>query len=125
MKKQDIDWKKILKIVGIIALVIIGIIIIWHIIVWLISLVEYLFGVVVAEIEWIIGFFIFVLVFKALFGGKTTSSSTHVKKPFFLPSASDNIKEAKHQVHDARDDVADSRDYVGHLNKNERDRRRW
>ena len=125
MKKQEIDWKKILKIVGIIALIIIGIIIIWHVIIWLISLVEYLFGLVVTGIEWIIGFFIFALLFKMFFGGKSTSSSAHVKKPFFMPDANDNVKDAKYQVHDARDDVADSRDYVGHLNKNERDRRRW
>lgn len=42
-----------------------------------------------------------------------------------MPEANDNIDDAGKQYPHVSDQVSDSRDYDGHIVKNDRDRRRW
>jgi len=123
---MSLKTKKILKTLGIIALVIVGIFIAWHVVLWVISLISYLFSLVVAGFEWLLGIIVIGFLAKVFFfgnGGSTTSRSSS-KKSFFMPDAKDNIPNANNQFPHASDQVPDARDYDGHMFRSDRDRRR-
>jgi len=117
---------KAMKILGIIALVLVGLIIAYYLITWIISLISGLVALVVSGFQWFIGIVVFLFLLKVFSGGSGDSNSASSRrKPFFMPDARDGMSDAGKQVHNARDDIPDARDYDGHIFKNERDRRRW
>lgn len=124
---HDINWKKVLKVLGIIALVIVGILIIWHLVLWIISLIASLISMIVTGFQWLMGIIIFGFLAKTFIfkGSSTTSSSSNKKKPYFMPEADDNIADAGKQVPNASDQIPDARDQIPHVYKTERDKRRW
>ncbi|KRN21549.1 hypothetical protein [Lacticaseibacillus camelliae] len=116
------NWKKILKIIGWIALGVVALILAYHLILLLISLVVTVVTWIIAAVKFVLIGFVALLIWRLMPSNQGSSSGRHHSG--FMSDARDNIPSAKNQVPHAEDQVGSAMDNVSHIFRSDRDRRR-
>lgn len=119
---KQINWKKILKIVGWTAAGILVLILAYHLILFVISLVMTVVGWIISAVQYVLIGFVALLIWRLMPSNQGHASGR--RHSSFLSDARDNIPSAKNQVPHAEDQVGSAMDHVSHILRSDRDRRR-